>query len=250
MSPPRDPPILIPAPSPIPNPAILIFLHGLGDSADPWASMATQFRTASKLPQLTWLLPNAPFHHETLQPAWYTPTPLSPFPSQRPELDDPEDEASLLESVKYVEGLIDEAVEQRGVPVGRVFVGGFSQGCAVALLLGLGGGRYGGRIGGVVGLCGYLPLGAERVRTLRDERDREDAAGREHGMKVFYMRGGKDMLVPQRYYRMAVEGIRELGVADNMVTAKVYDGLGHAVSGQVLRDVCAWLESALQDPVT
>ena len=216
--------------------------------------MATQFRNASKLPQLTWHLPNAPFHHDTLQPAWYTPTPLSLFPSQRPELDDPEDEAGLLESVRYVEGLIDEAIEQQGVAVERVFVGGFSQGCAVALLLGLGGGKYGGRSGGVVGLCGYLPLGAERVRVLREERNRgvarlEDKTVVKRGMKVFYVRGQRDMLVPQRYYRMTVEGIRELGVADEMVTAKVYDGLGHAVSGQVLRDLCAWLESALGDPV-
>jgi len=106
----------------------------------------------------------------------------------------------------------------------------------------------------VVGLCGYLPLGAERVRALREERHseecgREDAAGREHGMKVFYMRGGKDMLVPQRYYRMAVEGIKGLGIIDDLVTAKVYEGLGHAVSGQVLRDLCTWLDSALGDPL-
>jgi predicted esterase len=41
------------------------------------------------------------------------------------------------------------------VPVGRIAVGGFSQGCIVRLLLGLGG-RYAGRVGGVVGLSGAL----------------------------------------------------------------------------------------------
>ena len=68
--------------------------------------------------------------------AWFTPTSLSPYPSSRPELDDPEDEDGMLRSRTYVESLIDGLVE-KGVPANRIVLGGFSQGHAIALVTGL-----------------------------------------------------------------------------------------------------------------
>jgi lysophospholipase-2 len=53
---------------------------------------------------------------------------------------------------------------KRGVPPQRIVVGGFSQGCIVSLLLGLGG-RYAGRVAGIVGLSGVLPSGSTVART-------------------------------------------------------------------------------------
>jgi lysophospholipase-1 len=248
VPPQRDEPIVVHASqsssnTPAASASALIFLHGLGDDATGWENIAHQFQRAAKLPHMTWIFPNALENHDAMQRAWYVPTALSPFQSQRPELDDPEDEEGLLQSVAYVESLIDDLVDRQGVPVEKIFVGGFSQGCAVALLTGLCSKKYAGRIGGVLGLCGYLPLGFDRIKALRSEVPVVDGVAAT--TKFFYMRGSKDMLVPQRYYRMAVEGLRELGVRDAMVTAKVYDNLGHTISGQVLREVCDWLQAAL-----
>jgi len=91
--------------------------------------------------------------------AWYTPTSFTPIPVGRrsgqggDEEEDEEEEADegeeeILKSVEYVCGLIDEEVK-RGVDVKRIVVGGFSQGCALGLVLGLGS-RYSGRIGGEI----------------------------------------------------------------------------------------------------
>lgn len=50
-----------------------------------------------------------------MQTAWYTPTPLSPFPSSRPELNNPEDEEGMKFSIAYIVTLIDDLVSQ-GTP--------------------------------------------------------------------------------------------------------------------------------------
>lgn len=55
--------------------------------------------------------------------AWYTPTPLSPFAPQRPELEEDEDEQGMRASMAYVEGLIAEC-ESAGVPAERVVLAG------------------------------------------------------------------------------------------------------------------------------
>lgn len=76
-----------------------------------------------------------------------------------------EDEKGQRRSVAYIWGLVAAEVE-RGVRPERIVVGGFSQGCAVSLLLGLGVGRDDKperRVGGIVGLSGYLPW-SQRIR--------------------------------------------------------------------------------------
>jgi phospholipase/carboxylesterase len=79
-----------------------------------------------------------------------------------------EDEAGLRQSQRIVESLIAREVE-RGVAPSRIVVGGFSQGCAMALLTGL---RHRDRLAGIVGLSGYLPLAdqtaAERCPANQD----------------------------------------------------------------------------------
>lgn len=83
--------------------------------------------------------------------------------------DEEDDEEGMMKSVEYICGLIDKEVEA-GVPVERLVVGGFSQGCAISLLVGLMS-RYKARLGGVVGLSGYLPLSG-RVGKMMEDRKR------------------------------------------------------------------------------
>ena len=174
-----------------------------------------------------------------MQTAWFFPTPLTPFPSQRPELDDPEDEEGMLQSVRYVSTLIDEQVAS-GIPLERIVVGGFSQGSAISSLLGLAS-KYSGKLAGICGLTGRFPL-PDRIQDLR----RDNGLGSDIGnMSVFLMRGKSDMIVPRRYYSMSLDKLRELGVDDKLVEAHEYEGLGHALSGAVIRDVCVWLEKII-----
>lgn len=215
--------------------------------------VAHQFQAARKLPGLTWIFPNAAHNHEANANAWYTPSSFSPIPvgsSSTPRDEGPDDEqderieAEMCDSVEYVCQLIDAEVE-RGVHPERILVGGFSQGCAISLVLALAS-RYKGRLGGAVGLSGYLPKGRrvwEGREELRNSRVGEDGDGRMK-MKVFLAHGTKDMLVPMRVFRDTRERVRYT-VGEEMVESREYEGMGHVASGLEFRDMCGFLEAVL-----
>ena len=73
---------------------------------------------------MSWVLPNALENRDAMSTAWYMPTPLSPYSSSRPELEDEEDEAGMKSSMTYLVSLIDDLVE-KGVPEKRIVLGGF-----------------------------------------------------------------------------------------------------------------------------
>lgn len=239
----REPPIILPATSPASsntNSAAIIFLHGLGDTAEGPLAVAEQFQRAGKLPYMSWTIPNATEDRDLGTTAWYMPTRLSPYPPSRPELEDDEDEDGMLRSVKYITGLVDGLVAQ-GVPEKRIVLAGFSQGHVMTLLTGLVS-KYAGRLGGLVGLSGYMAL-PERVPALREEaglpKDVED------NVAIFLARGTGDRLVPKRYHRMCWEALAKFGVKEDVLTIKEYEGMGHVMGGAELRDLCSWLEEVV-----
>ena len=65
-----------------------------------------------------------------------------------------DDERGLLQSIAAVDSLIQAEVDA-GIPENKIFLGGFSQGGAVALYSGLTSKR---RLGGVIGLSTWIPL--------------------------------------------------------------------------------------------
>lgn len=93
--------------------------------------------------------------------AWYTPSSFSAIPIGRSSFADEDEgeeehEDEIWKSVEYVCQLVDEEIK-RGVEVERIVVGGFSQGCAIALLVGLGS-RYRGQLGGKLSPVWCLPV--------------------------------------------------------------------------------------------
>jgi lysophospholipase-1 len=199
--------------------------------------VARQFQSAGKLPYMTWVLPNALENNDLATTAWYLPTSLSPYPPSRPELEDEEDEEGMMATVAYLTTLIDDLVKQ-GIPSNRIVLGGFSQGHAMSLLTGLVS-KYAGQLGGLVGLSGYLPL-PDRIPALRKEAGLPESVA--EGIEVFLARGTSDRLVPKRHHRLCYEKLYELGVKEELVTLKEYEGMVHVMGGPELRDMCTWLE--------
>lgn len=194
-----------------------------------------------KLEYLNWIIPNAKENRDARQTAWYTPTPLTATPPSRPELKEEEDEEGLLESIKYIESLIDACVK-KGVPPQRIVVGGFSQGCALSLLGDLISEKYSGKLAGIVGLMGYLPLAdGHRIQSLRAKAGLPPVVGE---VPVFLARGKKDVLVPSRYFDQAINKLKELGLNESALETHEYD-VGHTLNGPVLKDMCTWLEQVL-----
>jgi phospholipase/carboxylesterase len=133
--------------------ASVIVLHGLGADGTDFLPFADEIDLSSVGP-VRWIFPRAPVRPVTVNNghrmrAWYD---IFEFGAQ--SKNPREDEAGLRESFAAVHALIDREVA-RGVPAHKVVLGGFSQGCAIALGAGL---RYRERLAGLVGMSGYLPL--------------------------------------------------------------------------------------------
>jgi predicted esterase len=186
-----------------------------------------------------WVFPNAKENRDARATAWYLPTNLS---SSRPELAEPEDEEGMLESVAYIESLIDACVS-KGIPPQRIVLGGFSQGCAMSLLTDLTSAKYAGRLAGIVGLMGYLPL-CDRLGDLRAKAGLPATHG---DVPVFLARGKEDRLIPKRAWEQMLKALSLAGVEESSLVAREYEGLGHQLSGAVLRDLSEFLGRVVPD---
>lgn len=152
------------------------------------------------------------------------------------EDDEDDDEEGMMKSVDYICGLIDKEVEG-GVPVGRICLGGFSQGCAITLLIGLMS-RYKGRLGGLVGLSGYMPLSGQISKSVGNSKEEHNTTTR-----WFLAHGTRDQLVPRQMFTSYSDKLKDW--EGEGVEVHMYEGMGHSTTGAEIRDLCNWLEGVL-----
>ena len=148
----------------------------------------------------------------------------------------------MLDSVAYVESLIDACVS-KGIPPQRIVLGGFSQGCAMALLTDLTSAKYAGRLAGIVGLMGYLPL-CDRLGDLRAKAGLPATHG---DVPVFLARGKQDQMIPKKAWEQTLKALNLAGIEESSLVAKEYEGLGHQISGAVLGDLSQFLDRVVPD---
>jgi predicted esterase len=213
------------------------------------AGIAQQFQFNSKLPYLRWVLPNAPHNHEAMVRAWYVPkelpNPMKPrVPGHEDDVGSENDEEGIMKSVRYVDQLVQEEV-RRGVEPGRIVVGGFSMGCAIALVWGLvSESKSRENIAGVVGLSGYLPMFG-LLENMRDSS--KPAAAKEDDdreKKWFVVHGTRDMLVPTCLFNNTKKILSNL-VTPDCVETNIYENMGHSTCASELHDLLTWLEKVV-----
>lgn len=132
----------------------IIYLHGFAGRGTeyldqgyclPWVS------GGDRVPGLRAVLPTAPKHRQPWGPiahAWYT--------YERPDRNHVGDTATLDFSRRWISELVREEIRRLGGAAHKVFLGGLSQGCTVALDCYLREGRKLG-LGGFVGSVGFMP---------------------------------------------------------------------------------------------
>lgn len=207
--------------------AIVMLMHGLGDTAEGWVDVAAGM-LAKALPHALFILPTAADMPVTINggermPAWYDIRSLS----AHRELETCE---GLGASQARVAALLRDAREAHGVPHARVVLAGFSQGGAMALYAGLSSPQP---LAGVVVMSGYLP---------RPDDVRPDAAALA-ATPMLLAHGDRDAVVPLAYGHDAYERVRALG--GKRVQWRVYPGMGHTAREDELAEIVAFLKTAL-----
>ncbi|MFM7573092.1 MAG: alpha/beta hydrolase [Snowella sp.] len=187
--------IAVPPSSGNPPDHILVLLHGWGADANDLAPLAQVF----DLPHYQCLFPNAPFPHPEVPSglAWYA-------------LETP-DYYGLAESRQQLRDWLLSLEDQTGVPLSRTVLGGFSQGGAMTLDVGL---EL--PLAGLFSLSGYLHFQPHPLTTPIPP--------------ILMVHGNQDFVVP-------IEAARQTRDALNRINAKIeYHefNMGHEIPQIVL----------------
>lgn len=171
--------------------ASVIWLHGLGADGHDFAPLVEEL-DLTPIGDVRFVFPHAPMRPVTINGgyvmrAWYDILSL--------ELDRIEDEAGIRESARAIQALIAREIS-RGIAPERIVLGGFSQGCAMSLHVGL---RQVPAIAGIAGLSGYLPLAAQLA-----------AEHAQHTPPLFLAHGTLDQVVSLQRAQMSYERLKDV----------------------------------------
>lgn len=202
----------------------VIWLHGLGADGRDFADLPGMLNLPAQM-AIRFLFPHAPMRPITLNGGmtmrgWYDLTGLEA--SKKEDLD------GLQASSDLVTGLIRQEVA-RGIPADQILLGGFSQGGALSLYLGL---RYPSRLAGIVGLSAYLPA-ASRVRVERSEVNQNT--------QVFMGHGLHDPMVSLQSGDTSRQLLEELGYP---LTWRTYP-MQHSICESEMRDLAEFFVGCL-----
>lgn len=197
--------------------ACVIWMHGLGASADDMAGLARQLPL--KVPMRHVAL-NAPIRPVTLNqhmpmPAWYDIVGM--------KLTDREDRTGILESERIILKAIEQQVAD-GFSHEQIFLAGFSQGGAMALFTSL---HAMTTLGGVIALSAYLPLASDCKVKLNSKTP------------VFIGSGRFDPMVLPSWTEQSVTWLKNKGFEH--LTVHDYP-MEHSVCIEEMRDIAVWLE--------
>lgn len=202
----------------------VIWLHGLGADGGDFVPILPEL-VRPDWPPIRFVFPHAPVRPVTINNgvpmrAWYD--------IREADLANRADEAGVAESVEQVEALIEREIE-RGVPVSRIFLAGFSQGGAVILAAGL---RRSEPLAGLIALSTYVPAAPKAAAALADGANAQP---------VFMGHGTQDPVVPFRAGEQSQALLRELGFT---VDWHAYP-MPHSVCLEEIRDLGDWLAPRL-----
>lgn len=208
------------------NPAqsTMIWLHGLGADGNDFVSMIPELNLSPDI-NMRFIFPNAPVKPVTINNgyamrAWYDIYGLS--------IQERIDKEGIAQSVAEIEKIIENEIA-RGIPSQRIFLGGFSQGAAIALATGL---CYSKPLAGILGLSGYLPIADELPQKANDANLRTP---------IFIAHGTQDPIVP---FALGQATQQFLTQAHYHVSWHSYP-MPHSVCKEEIDDIRNWIEKIL-----
>ena len=200
----------------------VIWLHGLGADGNDFAPIVPEL-VKPGWPGIRFVFAHAPMRPVTINNgavmrAWYDIVGM--------EIDKRADETGIRESMAELDALINRE-RDRGIPVSRILLAGFSQGGAVVLAHML---RRKVPVAGVMALSTYLPLGAANAAEVTPEAKRTP---------VYMAHGMFDPVVPLALGEQSRQQLQTLGFS---VDFKSYP-MQHNVCAEEIRDMALWLDA-------
>lgn len=178
----------------------LIMVHGRGGSAEDILSLAAHL----SVKDFALLAPQATNN------TWYPQSFLAPPAQNEPWL------SAAIDQLKH----ITDHLERRGIAQENTYFLGFSQGACLTLeFLARNGARYGGAVAFTGGLIG-------------DTIDKSNYNGNFGGTPIFIGSSNPDFHVPVERVQASTAILREMGAT---VTEKIYDNMGHTISGDEIK---------------
>ncbi|CAK9038208.1 Acyl-protein thioesterase 2 (APT-2) (Lysophospholipase II) (LPL-II) (LysoPLA II) [Durusdinium trenchii] len=220
-------PVLLMRPSGCQPTALMVFLHGLFQSAQMLECMVRDL--SSSLPHVLFVMPTAPTRDAWgVGPAWFDHTRSAK-------------KAESLEACRTeLLALLSSQGQEWGIPPERVVLAGFSMGGTVAAWTALQVPRC---------LAGLLLFGTEGLsftggwaspKTLCGSGS-EWATGAD-GLQVLQCHGREDTLCPLGFATTCTDELRKLGCS---VRSLAFRGVGHALSFDMLEEAKLWLQQRI-----
>lgn len=208
-----------------PNPsASVIWLHGLGADGNDFVPIIPELDLAG-CPGIRFIFPSAPSMPVTVNggyvmPAWYD--------IIGRDLMDQEDATGIQNSAASILKLI-EREASRGIAYDKIVLAGFSQGCAMALHIGL---RFPHKLAGIIALSGYLPLAMSANLEKHSANQKTP---------IFMAHGEYDSVVIPERAHASYELLEKMGYP---VSWNEYP-MEHSVSREELADISRFLQEVL-----
>lgn len=204
--------------------AVVIWLHGLGDSGNGFAPIVPELQLPEDM-AIRFVFPHAPVRPITINNnmemrAWYD--------IKSMQLDQRADVTGVYESTDLVSELIEHEIQQ-GISSERVILAGFSQGGVIALQLGT---RFKHRLGGIMALSTYMSE-PDKLATEAHSANRDTP--------IFMAHGLQDEMVPHAFGKVAFENLKR----NNYLVEWHEYPMQHNVCLEELRDISHWLQQRL-----
>jgi predicted esterase len=209
-------------------PAVVIWLHGLGDTGPANARLQTVF-TKSFMQGVKWVFPTAPtqrvsVNYGAYSQSWFD---ISELPVSAQAVDF---EEGVLKAVSSVHSMIDKEVAE-GVSVDKIFLCGFSQGGALSIASSM---LYPETLAGAAVFSCWVPLNPDFIKRIPENAKKTP---------VLWLHGTTDPVVD---FSAGKAGPPLLAHAGVNCEFKPYPGLGHYITQEELMDLQDWFGIHLQ----
>jgi len=205
----------------------VIWLHGLGDTAEGWADLATQlYQRKGVFSNTKFIFPTAATRPIKINGGFRMPG-WSDIYGLRD--DAPEDKSGMEESASRIAQIIDGEVSS-GVNPRHIVIGGFSQGGAIAYLSGLSGKHV---LGGIVACSSWLPLRNEILDKI---------SGQGKQIPVLHCHGDADEIVSLKWGVSTKEFLLRQNIS---IQFEIYNNMGHSAVPEELKTVGDFIEMVI-----